>query len=407
MTDTIFDSAHTAEAIACRLAGPTPLPPDKPWLASSLTGGPAGISLLHSERARLGRGTWQSAHAWLKAASAGTVSAADNTGLYLGVAALTFALDAASERYSAALADLDGHVRDLAHRRVDTAARRLEAGVPGSFREYDIFFGLVGLGALLARRDPTGAALERVLSHVVALTRPLSIDGTEVPGWWVGHDPHRRQSPAFRAGHANLGAAHGVTGILLLLANTARQGSVVPGQLDAIARICEFLDQWEQSGERGPWWPQWLSLEDLAAGRPTQPGPGRPSWCYGAPSIARAQQIAAIALGETDRQKRAETSLTTMLADAVAHRRLTELGLCHGWAGTYMTVLRTDQDAADPELNATVGALADHLKCAAEGSSNGQDPGLLEGDAGLALALTAAAQQAAPSTGWDACLLID
>ena len=94
MTDTIFDSAHTAEAIACRLAGPTPLPPDKPWLASSLTGGPAGISLLHSERARLGRGTWESAHAWLKAASAGTVSAADNTGLYLGVAALTFALDA-------------------------------------------------------------------------------------------------------------------------------------------------------------------------------------------------------------------------------------------------------------------------------------------------------------------------
>jgi hypothetical protein len=72
-----------------------------------------------------------------------------------------------------------------------------------------------------------------------------------------------------------------------------------------------------------------------------------------------------------------------------------------------MTGLRAAQDAADPELNATVGALAEHLTCVAEESSNGQDPGLLEGDAGLALALTAAAQRAAPSTGWDACLLID
>ncbi|MCZ4507859.1 lanthionine synthetase, partial [Streptomyces sp. ActVer] len=36
-----------------------------------------------------------------------------------------------------------------------------------------------------------------------------------------------------------------------------------------------------------------------------------------------------------------------------------------------------------------------------------RDAGLLQGDAGTALALTTAAHDAAPTSGWDACLLID
>lgn len=407
MPTTAISAAHGAEAIARRLATPAPLPPDKPWLASSLTNGPAGISLLHSERAHLGLCNWRDAHAWVKAASAGTVSAADTTGLYLGVGALTFALDAAPAHYAAALANLDEHVRDLAHRRVTAATRRLQAGLPAEFREYDTFFGLTGIGGLLARRDPTGTALERVLTHLVALTRPLRIEGIDVPGWWVDHDPHRRRSPAFRAGHANLGAAHGITSVLLLLATTARRGILVPGQQEAISRICSFLDRWEQADERGAWWPQWLTFDDIAAGRPTQSGPGRPSWCYGAPGIARAQQIAAIVLGDVGRQQRAELALSAALTGAVNNQRLTEPGLCHGWAGAYMTGLRAALDAADPLLSSAVDEVGEHMIRVALEHPDDQDPGLLEGSAGLALALTAAAQGAAPSTGWDACLLID
>ncbi|WP_034261703.1 lanthionine synthetase C family protein [Actinospica robiniae] len=399
--------AHRAEEIARSLSTPTPPPPGEPWLASSLTKGPVGISLLHSERARAGLDSWDSAHTWLKAAAANPVSAAETTGLYLGICALTFALDTASERYAAALTDLDRHVQDLAHRRVAAATQRLEAGKPAAFREYDIFFGLTGIGALLARRDPAGNTLERVLTHLVALTRPLHVSGVAVPGWWVGHDPHRRQSPDFATGHANLGAAHGITGVLLLLAGTARRGISVPGQLQAISRICAFLDRWEQPSERGPWWPQWLTYEELTTGRTTQAGPGRPSWCYGTPGIARAQQIAAIALDDSARQEQAQQMLALVLEDAATHRRLTDPGLCHGWAGIYMTGLRAALDVADPKLDAAVDAVAHELGEVAHERSPGRDPGLLEGDAGFALALTAAAHRAAPSTGWDTCLLIN
>lgn len=403
-------SMQHADLIARHLAAPGPVPADTPWLAHSLTNGHAGITLLHSERAHRGHGTWNTAHTWLQAAAAGTVSAFDTTGLYQGVAALAFALDAAAgttARYASALTELDKHLRDLVHRKVAAATQRLSIGVPGEFREYDVFFGLVGLGALLARRDPAGSALERVLGHLVALTRPLRIDGTEVPGWWVGHDPHRRQSAAYPGGHANLGAAHGITGVLLLLANTVRAGISVDGQHEAITSICAFLDRWEQHGEHGPWWPQYLTLEDLRTGRSIQTGPGRPSWCYGAPGIARAQQIAAIATGDTTRARRAQTALTSVLTDASHNARLTDLGLCHGWAGTYLTGLRAALDAADPDLDAAVDAVAETFTRAALAQpSPGTDPGLLEGDAGIALALTAAADRAAPHSGWDACLLI-
>ncbi len=69
----------------------------------------------------------------------------------------------------------------------------------------------------------------------MALTRPLTVDGEPLPGWWVSHDPHRRQSPAFNGGHGNFGATHGITGPLALLSLAARRGVVVGGQLDAIA----------------------------------------------------------------------------------------------------------------------------------------------------------------------------
>jgi lantibiotic biosynthesis protein len=404
--------ACAADQITRALLTPTPVPADQAWLAHSLTRGAAGISLLHTERAHQHLGDWNTAHAWLTAAAAGVVSAADTTGLYQGIASLGFALDAAartsSHRYATALAGLDTHLDTLTHRRVDAATQRIASGTPGHFREYDVFFGLTGIGALLARRDPGGAALERTLSYLVALTVPVHVDGRTVPGWWVGHDPHRRRSDAYPSGHANLGAAHGITGVLLLLARTARDGLTVTGQHDAIAEILAFLDQWEQDSEHGPWWPQWLTLQDLDTGRPTQSAPGKPSWCYGTPAIARAQQIAALATGDSTRQHRSQTALTKTLLDAVERERINDVGLCHGWAGTFQTGWRAALDAQDPELDAAVASTAQALARAADfGRGPGDEPGLLDGTAGLALALTTAALDAAPISGWDACLLID
>ena len=96
--------------------------------------------------------------------------------------------------------------------------------------------------------------------------------------------------------------------------------------------LCDWYDRWAQDTPDGRWWPEWLTLSDLRAGRPSQRGPGRPSWCYGTPGIARALQLAAIATADPARQAAAEQALAASLAPQHL-ARLTGPGLCHGLAG--------------------------------------------------------------------------
>lgn len=405
---TTTSPATVADSFARHLTTPAPPPEDQPWAAQSLAVGAAGTALLHIERARTGNGTWQQAHTWIKSAVATEVSAADTSGLYLGAPAVAFMLDCAvtpdAPRYQDALSAMDRHITNLAHRRADAAETRMRSGRPAGFHEYDIFYGLAGIGAYLLRRAPAGNAMERVLTYLVRLTLPTQGQNYgELPGWWVAHHPDLTPSTILD-GHANFGAAHGITGPLLLLARALRQGVTVDGHEDAIDTILGWLDAWRQVGPAGPWWPEHLHLGELRAGIPTQASPARPSWCYGTPGIARAGQLAAIARHDTVRQHLYETAMARCLTDPGQLSTIADTGLCHGWAGIYQTAWRAAQDAANPALRAALPGLADALTRHAHPSP---DPGLLQGDAGTALALTTAGHDAVPTSGWDACLLID
>ncbi|MCD0449332.1 lanthionine synthetase C family protein [Actinocorallia sp. API 0066] len=397
-----------AAAAAClaRLPQPGPAPDDEPWWAHSLAQGTTGIALVHVERARLGTGTWRQAHAWIRRACAGgPVSAGDDAGLFQGLPAVAFLLRATA-RYGGGLADTAGPLAAIAHRRADALQARVAAGIPATFREYDVFFGLAGLGALLLRLDPGGGATERVLTSLVALTRPRREQDVWLPGWWVGHDPHRRNSSSYPGGHANLGMAHGVTGPLALLAIAARAGHTVDGHTEAIAVILDFLDSWRQDGPHSLWWPQWITRRDLVLGRPSQTGPGRPSWCYGTPGIARAGQLAALAIGDPAVQHRYEDALAACLADFAQQELVTDPGLCHGAAGLYQTVRRAAEDAVAPTLTSFLPQLAGRLARRAS-DPRGHGPGFLDGDAGAFLALSSAQRPFdPPSSEWDTCLLL-
>ncbi|KOX27046.1 lanthionine synthetase [Saccharothrix sp. NRRL B-16348] len=402
------DLAAAAEHHAQLLHTPPPRTPGQDWAAQNLATGSAGIALAHIERARSGLDNWRTAHTHIRDAADTHLSDHDSAALFLGAPALVFVLDAAagtSDRYRTGLADLDAPIARLAHRRTRTALARIDTARPATFAEYDIFSGLSGLGALLLRRDPGGSALEQILHYLVALTRPLTVGDEVLPGWWVGHDPHRKTPPGHR-GHANLGASHGIAGPLALLAQAARRGITVDGQHQAITDISRWLDHWQRLDGDAPWWPEHVDITELRTGRTQQTGPTRPSWCYGTPGIARAGQLAAIALGDNALQDRYERALLACLSDDTQLARLTDAGLCHGVAGTFQTLWRAAADAATPALSEQVPRLADAL-LAASARPNEHGPGLLNGTAGIALALHTAATDTAPTSGWDACLLID
>ena len=376
---------------------------DDEAIRQSLAHGAAGTTLLHIERAWAGSGTWETARAHIRRMMTGPIDTAQHAGLYYGAPALAFVLHTAADhhpRYRAVATTLDEHVLRLIDQRLTTATAKRDLGEPAAFADVDLFSGLTGLGAALLAHHPTSHALADILRYVVSLATPRRDEDGELPGWWTGHDPdHIVPTPG---GHANFGMAHGAAGLLAFLALATRHGHEVDGQRDAIATLTAWFDQWRQNTDGVPWWPHWITRAEHRAGRPHQPGPGRPSWCYGTPGIARALQLAAIVTADPDRQDAAETALAASLTDNQLDR-LTEPGICHGLAGIYQTAYRAAHDARSPGISRRLPALARRLT--RYGESIPPD-GFLTGRTGLGLAQETHRSARPPRSGWDTCLLI-
>ncbi|GLZ42645.1 lanthionine synthetase C family protein [Actinokineospora sp. NBRC 105648] len=388
---TLDELASAADTIAQDLLDPATSQTTGP--PGSLANGAAGIALLHAERAE--DCDWAPAHAWLTRAVESGVDSGDAAALFHGAPAVAFVAHGATGLggYQRALTVLDAAVTDITHQRLGAAHARLDRGERPAAAEFDLLRGLTGLGAHHLRRHPDHRVTTDVLEYLVRLTHPL--DGR--PGWWTDHGPNGQPPERYPGGHGNFGMAHGVCGPLALLALAARAGVVVAGQYDAIHRICSWLDRWRQDGETGHHWPETIGAREHDTGRQHRAGPHRPSWCYGTPGLARAQQLAALATGDSARKRLAETALLDCLGDPAQQAQITEPGLCHGVAGLLHTTWRTAADADSPELTR---ALAVRLSTVPSTLLTRQSvPELLDGGPGVALALRS-------RTGWDRCLLV-
>lgn len=351
----------------------------------SLADGAPGIALLHLET-----GNWPVAIAALEQAVAGGVSTAGGASLYYGAPALAFVL-ASSGRPGLARAHAiaaEGTAM-VTRRRLEAAHRRIDRRERPQYREYDLIGGLTGLGVVL-RRLGNPALLREVLAYLVRLTEP--VDG--LPGWWCQSGPNRSK-PGPPGGHSNHGIAHGIAGCLAFLSLTLNDGITVEGHAEAITRILRWLDAWQQRTGDSTWWPQTVMLDHLRRGEPGQREPWRPSWCYGTPGIARAQQLAALATGDTARQRLAESAFNVCADDPEQTARLTGRGLCHGTAGLLAAGRRIAADALTPVPLPPLLRL--HRQTTA---APGEPAGFLDGKAGAALAA------AGTTTSWDACLLL-
>jgi hypothetical protein len=392
-------------AAADRLARQLAEPPQaaEGWRRQSLSKGAAGVAILHGARAQANHGSLHLAHAWLGRATEGGIAGGSGTGLWFGAPAVAFAMAAAAPgHYREASRALKPVIDGTTRQRLRAARDRLDAGARPATEEFDLVRGLTGLGAFHLYCDLDPGLLRQVLMYLVRLTEPVpacDAAGRAAPGWWSSTDPNLTTSTP--GGHGNFGMAHGITGPLALLALAARHQVTVPGQAEAIDRICAHLDAWRQPGPAGPWWPAWITAGELRDGAPCQPGPGRPSWCYGTPGIARALQLAALARCDKPRQAAAENALARCVTDPAQTALLSGPGLCHGRAGTVAATWHAARDAGTAELGAAASALAGIL---ASPDSAGCPCGLIDGYAGAALTLHDLAT-GAPGT-WTRCLLL-
>ncbi|QNP74965.1 lanthionine synthetase [Streptomyces roseirectus] len=413
------------KAVADLLATPetAPVSPDMTTThRQHLAYGPTGIALLHIERAACGLGPWRRAHDWLVVATRLPFISGPDSHPYYGAPALAYVVACAAAHrtglYQGPLVSLDAQITADAGRRLDAAHRRLDAGLLPQLAEFDTIRGLSGYGAYLLRRDPDGPALRAVLDYCVRLTEPITDRDDVLPGWWTASGSSGHPDETFPGGHANTGLAHGIGGVLALLALSARQGIRVSGQHDAVRTILAWLDRWQEESGHGPAWPYWITRAELRDAQPAPYVPRRPSWCYGTAGVARAQQLAALALNDSRRQIEAENALVGALTDTAQLKATTDHGLCYGTAGLAHIASRMS-DGAHPstagQLRALVPALHANVCPAGTDPANfasallhapDAGPGFLNGAAGIALALHSPATAQTPRSAWDACLLI-
>jgi hypothetical protein len=179
---------------------------------------------------------------------------------------------------------------------------------------------------------------------------------------------------------------------LALLSLAARRGIQVAGQADAIETFACWLERF------GAFY--WITLGQLPAHQPPPAPPLRPSWCYGDLGIARALQLAAIAIADPARRKAAEDTALAALTDPARLDRVTDASLCHGWAGLLTVTKAIATDSPTPGRFA--GCIRQLHARLATGIAALPKPGFMEGRAGAQLAL-----DGANTTGWTRTLLID
>ena len=246
-----------------------------------------------------------------------------------------------------------------------------------------------------------------VLDYLVALSEPVCRHGESLPGWWSGTGPAGTPDPAWPGGHLNLGMAHGIAGILALLSGAMRAGIQVEGHAKAVSELCATFDRYRQGSSACPWWPAMISLSEYNHGTANPERQARPSWCYGTPGHARAQQLAGLALGDQERMRVAERALAGCVLDRQVTGLLTDASLCHGWAGVVQALWRAASDALDPRplqaaLREARRGMEDQLTRTGPPASSG----LLEGTSGIQLAQNDLPRTGGEPPAWDACLLL-
>lgn len=399
---------HAVDAIAASIASISALPDERD---PSLGRGQAGLAILYAWLARTRRMPQADvlARRCLDRAIEVASTQAMTASLYAGFTGIAWAAEMVDH-----VLDPDAEDRSAA---IDDALVRLLSRADRWSAPYDLVVGLTGLGVYALQRYPRPSASES-LRRVVDRLHECAQHDEHGLYWWtapaeIPDESSRKQYPS---GRADLGVAHGMAGAIGLLGGIcgARVGQATARPL--VEGAVSWLFAHSIPSATGPTFPLWV-----APG--SEPWPARCAWCYGDPGIAAALLTAARGVGDAEWEQAA-----VALACRAARRPASETGVvnanfCHGAAGLAHLYNRMYQATGEGELGRAAlywleRTLGFYRRARDTGGSwvrGSWDPGqrelwtwtgteLVEGAAGVALVLLAAATSAEPT--WDRMFLV-
>lgn len=331
-------------------------------------------------------------------------------GLFTGFAGIAWANDHLRGR----LYESEG---DDANREVDEALLELLA-TPRARSEYDLINGLVGVGTYALEglpRPSTAECLEKVIERLAERAeRPARPEGPAAPGaaWFSAPEnlpPF--QLEGYPNGFYNLGASHGMAGIVGLLGAACQAG--VERARPLLDEAMAWLLRRRQPAGTVFCFPHFFHPE-------SEPVMSRLAWCYGDPGMAVTLLVAARGAGEPAWEQAAVETALAAAARPQELARIRDAGLCHGSAGIAHLFNRLYQATGEPQLAEAARFWFDWTlqfrqpgtgvagyrswTTTTEGEESWRDDGgFLEGSAGIGLALLAATSPIEPE--WDRLLL--
>lgn len=312
-----------------------------------------------------------------------------------------------------------GEPARLACERLDAVISR---GLAQRSGDYDLIGGLVGFGVYALETGEAGRPLAgHVLDHLERRARPRSgglawhTAPDLLPLWQREHAPH---------GYWNLGLAHGLPGVIALLARfiTAeievdRARALLEPAVAALLAAAPARDHgrypgWQAGGPDEQACPAEVADDDAQR--------GRLAWCYNDLGVAMALGSAALAARDPGWRAEMHALARACAARTFEDAQVFDAGICHGAIGVAHLFDRLRQATGDSLVAAAARSWLDR----ALAMRNGQpfagfpsrtfhdgaerwtaDASILTGAAGVALVLHSMITEVEPA--WDRLLLAD
>lgn len=392
------------------------LPSQQYWTSYGLAQGYAGVSLMFTHFARcFPCDKWEeSALAYFKLAASGAFLASDMpVGAFTGMAGLYFA-----GRYLEESIGTEIPLTKLLERKFEQACEenisRLRGRRGVGIAEVDLISGLSGISIALQTYGRTESL--SISEKIIDVLAFLSDTHDGLPNL---HCPKSLVNPGdslakqFSDGYVNCGLAHGIPGPLFALSLAKIDHPENATVEMAVGRLAEIL---YALGGRDRWgvnWPAAVSINDFNSSIPLAYGrkevQTRTAWCYGNPGVSRALRLAATALKSHSLYDAAAASIYSV--SSRPWRSIESPTFCHGVAGLLQVSLRYASEVQSVELLSFAEDCASQLiemhdetrpfgYCSIEHGNRCVDqPGLLDGAAGIALTLLSFSERIDPS--WD------
>lgn len=382
----------------------TPRPKASPPLAHGLAG--QALLQVYLARAGLEGGSFEAANALLDLAIVGLerqILPPDLFSGFLGVAWATEVL------LTGEASDEEDPNEEIDEVLADLVERSPWRG------DYDLIRGLVGFGVYAMKRLPRPSAA-RCLQGIVARLRDLAEPQGSGFTWLTRPDLMLPESRNLHPrGWYNLGVAHGIPGVVALLAKVCAADVPCENARPLLeGAVAWLLAQGQPEGAESTF-PYYVDEHLTAQGQS-----GRSAWCYGDPGVAVCLLQAARSQKNQEWEQAALKVARTAARLPYENTGVVDAGLCHGAAGLGHIYNRLFQvtgeevflNAARYWLHRTIDMQQAGAGVAGyrswSGGDEGQwidDPGFLTGATGIGLALAAGVCRVEPT--WDGALLMD